>query len=121
YDLPFVWMRYSEPFSDVLLVYVDESSIARYSAPGSFVMNRAAHTRLLNRLTDEGAKLVFYDFIFDTESADPRVDQEFAQAMKRHGSVVLGAAFEEFREKDTLQTRILAPNPVLRAAAKAWG
>src|SRR6185369_16364377 len=59
YDLPFFW-REAIPAPDVVIVYLDREAQQKLAqADGSW--DRSLHTRLLKRLTDEKAALVFFD------------------------------------------------------------
>ena len=58
------------------------------------VWDRTLHIQLLDRLTQDGARLVFYDIVFDGPARDPAVDEAFAEAIGRNGRVVLGAALD---------------------------
>src|SRR6266700_1189314 len=63
YDLPFLW-RTTLDTHDIRLVYLDEYSAKQLNQPLDDVWNRALHVRLLDRLTQEKARLVFYDISF---------------------------------------------------------
>lgn len=52
--------------------------------------NRALHTELLKKLTDGGCPLVVFDVWFKAER-EPETDAALAEAMRRHGRVVLMA------------------------------
>ena len=77
YDLPFLW-RSTLDTHEITLVYLDESSAKQLNQPLDDVWNRALHVRLLDRLTQEKARLVFYDIVFDAPAADPAADAAFA-------------------------------------------
>jgi len=84
-------------------------------------LDRRFHAQLLARLREDGAKLVLYDLLFDEPSADPKSDDEFAAAMRRHGRVVLVAEDFEQRQSDYHTGGMIPPIPVLRAAAAGVG
>ena len=73
YDLPFVW-RTNLDTHEIVLVYLDEESAKQLNQPIDDVWNRTLHVPLLDRLTRDGARLVFYDIVFDTPSPDPSKD-----------------------------------------------
>src|SRR5438067_722114 len=83
YDLPFLW-RSTLDTREVVLVYLDEDSAKQLHQPLDDVWNRALHTQLLDRLTNDKARLVFYDVVFDGPAPDPATDNAFAQAIQRH-------------------------------------
>ena len=64
YDLPFLW-RTTLDTREAVLVYLDDDAAKQLHQPLDDVWNRDLHTRLLDRLTKEEARLVFYDIVFD--------------------------------------------------------
>ena len=76
---------------------------------------------MLERLTRDGARVVFYDIFFETASADPAVDAAFAEAMKKHGNVVLSGLYEDTLRDGAREETTRAPTPLLRDAARGWG
>ena len=120
YDLPFIWRANGDP-QEVVLVYLDEYSAKELNQPADAVWDRRLHAHLLNRLTDEKARLVLYDIVFETPAADPEADAEFAATMQRHGRVVLGAGLDSAQGLGAVQERISAPNKLLRKAAYGYG
>ncbi|HMJ04988.1 MAG TPA: adenylate/guanylate cyclase domain-containing protein [Chthoniobacterales bacterium] len=120
YDLPFLW-RSTLPTEEIAIVYLDDFSAKQLNQPLDGVWSRTLHTRLLDRLTEEKARLVFYDVVFDAPDPDPAVDAEFASAMQRNGKVVLGAALDEAQMGEVQQERIFPPSKSLRKAAAGFG
>lgn len=121
YDLPFGF-RAPLDTHEVVIVYLDDESAKRLHQPIDDAWNRALHVQLLDRLTADGARLVFYDIVFDQPSADPAGDVAFAASIQRHGSVVLGGALEIVQPVGGVkQERVLPPVKILRKAARAWG
>jgi adenylate cyclase len=120
YDLPF-YVRGEIAAPEVVLVYLDEASAAELGQPPDAAPDRTLHARLLDRMTREGARAVLFDIVFEAPSADPQTDAQFAEAMRRHGTVVLSAAVEVEEQLGTGSEAIVAPTPVLREAAAGWG
>ena len=122
YDLPFVW-RAPLDTREMVLVYLDDDSAKKLNQPlGGAPWNRALHTQFLDRLTQEGARLVFYDIAFDAATEDAAGDAALTEAVARNGRVVLGAVVEKLQTVDGVsQERILPPIRSLRKAAAAWG
>ncbi len=126
YDQPFVW-RGPTTTSDIVLVYLDEESAKELHQPIDDVWNRSLHTALLERLTTDGARLVFYDLVFDTPNADPGQDELFEAALQKFGHAVIGASFdfgvtqETTRIIDYSGERVVPPLKSLRKAAAGWG
>jgi adenylate cyclase len=120
FDLPFLWRRPIDT-SEVVWVYLDEYSAKQLHQPIDDVWNRSLYIPLLDRLTAEGARLVFYDVIFDQPAADPTDDTRFAEAIRKNGKVILGAALD-LKERQGLRSEaISAPIKPLRKAAAGWG
>jgi adenylate cyclase len=121
YDLPFLW-RTTLDTHDIVLVYLDEYSAKQLNQPLDDVWNRALHVRLLDRLTQEKARLVFYDIVFDAPAPDPAADAAFAESIHRHGKVILGAALDIVERVGSVrQERVSAPTKLLRKAAAGYG
>ena len=121
YDLPFLW-RAPLDTHEVALVYLDEYAARQLNQPLDDVWNRALHVPLLDRLTQDGARLVFYDIVFDGPTADPAADTAFAEAIGRSGKVVLGAALDIVQRVGSVsQERVSAPIKLLRKPAAGYG
>jgi len=121
YDLPFLW-RTTLDTHDIRLVYLDEYSAKQLNQPLDDVWNRALHVRLLDRLTQEKARLVFYDIVFDAPAPDPADDAAFAESIRSNGKVVLGAALDIVQRLGSVsEERVLAPTKLLRKAAAGYG
>jgi adenylate cyclase len=93
YDLPFqvrdeMTTKYSALPSEVVTVYLDDNSHKHLKQKYLEPWNRAYYTKFLKRMTAEGARAVVFDIVF-TDALDPAVDQQFADAMKENGRVVL--------------------------------
>ena len=69
YNLPFI-LRSNLDTDKVILVYLDEQSAKQLHQPIDDVWNRALHVPLLDRLTRDNARLVFYDIVFDQPVAN---------------------------------------------------
>src|SRR4051812_26436661 len=93
YDLPFIW-RATLDTHEIVLVYLDEESAKQLKQPIDDIWNRNLHVPLLERLTRDGARLVVYDIVFDTASADASRDDAFAAALQSFGKAILGGALE---------------------------
>ncbi|HEY2713831.1 MAG TPA: adenylate/guanylate cyclase domain-containing protein [Chthoniobacterales bacterium] len=119
YDLPFLWRSPIETH-DVVLVYLDEYSAKQLDQPFD-IWNRALHARLLDRLTSEKARLVFYDVVFDQPYPDPAADTGLAEAIRRNGRVILGAALDHKERQGMRSESISPPIRLLRKAAASWG
>lgn len=122
YDLPFL-IRGSLQTPEIVVVYIDTASRTKFQLP-SGLLDRRKHVELLQRLTRDQARMVFYDIVFRDEM--PEVDPAFAAAMREHGNVVLGQ-FEVISSRDTRSNargfirQFIQPNPTLREAAAHFG
>ncbi|HEY1476669.1 MAG TPA: CHASE2 domain-containing protein, partial [Chthoniobacterales bacterium] len=94
YNLPFIF-RSNIDTDKVILVYLDEQSAKQLHQPIDDVWNRTLHVPLLDRLTRDNARLVFYDVVFDQPAADPAADVAFADSIRRNGKVILGATLDK--------------------------
>jgi adenylate cyclase len=121
YDLPFLW-RTTLDTHEITLVYLDEYSAKQLNQPLDDVWNRALHVRLLDRLTQEKARLVFYDIVFDAPAPDPAADAAFAESISKNGRVILGAALDIVERVGSVrEERVSAPTKPLRKAAAGYG
>lgn len=120
YDLPFLW-RAPLDTREVVLIYIDEYSARQLNQPLDDVWNRALHAPLLDRLTEDKARLVFYDIVFDQPAGDPAADAAFAESIRRSGRVILGAALDLKERQGIRSESIAAPIKPLRKAAAGWG
>ena len=125
FDLPFLW-RGDIAQPDVVMIQMDAASAASLGQPREGAWSRAIHTRLLERLTEQGAKLVFFDLLFIQRGPDDQVNLDFAEAMKRHGNVVLiGQALTGINNNTTNLTAVThqmrEPLDLFRQAAPGWG
>src|SRR5436190_930686 len=93
YDLPFVW-RANLDTHEIVLVYLDEESAKQLHQPIDDIWNRTLHVPLLERFARDGARLAFYDIVFDTASADPSRDAVFAAALQNFGKAILGGGLD---------------------------
>lgn len=73
------------PLGDITIVAIDERSLGEL---GPWPWPRAVHARLIDALHAAGAQSVLYDVLF-VEAGDPQGDAALAEAIARHGKVVL--------------------------------
>lgn len=121
YDWPFVWRGVLDT-DNIVLVYLDDASALQLNQRVDDVWNRRLHAALLNRLTADGVRLVFYDVSFDQPWPDPAVDGEFAAAIRANGHVVLGGHVDQIlRDGQIIEQKTFPPTKVLKSAAAGWG
>jgi adenylate cyclase len=142
FDLPFVfrdllprpWRTAAGPARDTreaVILYMDEDSSRRLGqAPGG-PWSRAMHARLVRLLTKDGARAVFFDVIFDSESPE---DPAFGEALAQNGNVFLGANFntnseapltpeeaEKYLQVGLASEQLSKRDRALYKAARGWG
>lgn len=127
YDMPFIIHRSggSEHIRMVFMSELDGESL-----------DRTSQAQLLDRLAEEGARMVVYDLIFDRPSSNPEVDQNFASAMRRFRGVdendnripdaqkrqvFLGCARDTSRKTGYEIETLIVPNDTLLGAADDFG
>lgn len=75
---------------DVVIVKVDDAALREY---GNWPWPRRLDAQLVDRLTDAGAKRIYFDINFSYPS-DAANDEAFAEALRRSGRVTLAARFK---------------------------
>ncbi len=105
-----------EPAQDIAIVAIDERSLAKV---GEWPWRRSTHARLIDNLRAAGAKVVLYDVLF-VEPGDPQDDAALAEAVARHGKVVLAHNFAAtLNQAEGIEP--VYPLPALAEAAAALG
>lgn len=127
YDLPHVIPR-SDVSETIRIVYLDELD--------GQSLDRRPQAALLDQLNRAGAKAVVYDLIFDQPSADPKVDADFAAAMRRFRGVdeagnplpgaparhvFLACGRETFNKTGMAGEQLIPPTDALLDAADDFG
>jgi diguanylate cyclase len=77
--------RWHEAGGDITLVSIDDRSLQKV---GRWPWPRRSHAELIDKLTAAGAKRIFFDVLFETQS-DPVDDNILAAAIRRSGRVFL--------------------------------
>jgi len=110
----------------VVIVYLDLDSYLREKQNPAEPWNRALHARLVRRLTAAGARAVVFDIIFGETDGDSSADQEFSEALRANGHVVLAAELSR-SSRDTPQVegieslQLSMPAKKFFDAATTWG
>jgi len=120
YDLAFFWRGREVP-EEIAMIYLDPRIKAELGQPVDEPLDRSFYTRVLERLTDDGARMVIFDILFDAPHRDPAVDRAFAEAMRRHGRVVLAGYMVRQFESSIVTTAPMPPEEPLATACAAWG
>lgn len=101
------------PADQLELIAIDEKSLRDL---GRWPWPRRYHAELVNRLTEAGAKTIVFDLLLSEKSQD---DQQLANAMRRHGNVILPVHMFPSSADKTLTEQL--PVPELTRAASALG
>jgi diguanylate cyclase len=80
--------RWHKAGGDITLVTIDDHALQQI---GRWPWPRRYHAELIDKLTAAGAKRIFFDVLFETQS-DPIDDNLLAAAIRRSGTVVLPVA-----------------------------
>src|SRR5690554_1400213 len=102
------------PIDDsVALVSIDEHSL---DVLGRWPWDRELHARLIHQLADAGANVIILDILFPEPSPS---DQALADAMERHGRVVLPIHYSPASTRQQMAEQL--PAPLLEKTASALG
>ena len=100
----------------ILIVEVDEQSLRDM---GTWPWPRTAHARMIDRLSQAGAKTIVYDVLFSQPAANPGDDEALAEAITRSGRVYLPQFIEP---GDTAGPQhLVAPVPQIAQGAAGLG
>lgn len=111
------------PIDDFIIVYLDDESQRELEQPWDRPWDRRLHADLLQRLWQDGPKLIFYDVIFDMPSSEPESDALFESEIQACGNVILGASKQRYFSEDNGKPvdTVIAPHVPFRKAAAGWG
>lgn len=104
------------------LILMDNSAFATLDQTRGQPWDRALHARLLNRLADDGAKLVAFDSFFRSTNV-PEKDDALAAAMRHQKHVVLMAEQADLTHPALEGVQPILPNEKFLAACgtNCWG
>lgn len=89
-DLQFALRGPIKPGPETVIAAIDEKSISRL---GRFPWPRSTWGRIVDRLTEEGAKVIVFD-VFFTEPENVASDDLFQKSIRESGRVVLPMVFD---------------------------
>jgi CHASE2 domain-containing sensor protein len=105
----------------VTLILMDNEAYAQFHQIRGQPWDRRLHTRLLNRLADDGCALVVFDSFFQ-QPQDPSRDKVLAEAMRRQQRIVLMAEQAQVTHPTLAGAQPTPPSePFLSAAGTDWG
>lgn len=102
----------------VTIIGIDEPSFAELKQ--QWPWPRSQHARLLDKLREAGAAVVAFDVVF-SEPTLPEEDKALAQAIKRHGNVVLAADMVYDESGDVRQWLRVEPLKLFSEAGATTG
>ena len=103
------------------LIYLDEASHQALNQPDKALWDRSLHAKLIDKLTEAGASLVYFDILFAQEGEDPAADQALEEAMKKNGRVILIAQLTNTWSGGVFSEQAILPLSRFRKAAAGWG
>jgi CHASE2 domain-containing sensor protein len=107
--------------NDVALVLMDNEAYDHFHQTRGQPWDRGLHAQLLNKLADDGCRLVVIDSFFGT-LRDPAKDQALADAMHRQRHIVLMAEQARITAPGVTGARPVLPADLfLNAAGTNWG
>ncbi len=107
--------------NQVTLVLMDNSSFAQLKQTRGEPWDRGLHAQLLNRLADDGCRLVIFDSFFRAPRA-AATDTALVNALRRQNQVLLMAEQAELSHPDFLEVQPILPEKIfLEAARTNWG
>lgn len=104
------------PAEDLIMVAIDEKSLGQL---GRWPWPRVYHARLIDQLNEAGARTIAMDLLFTEPSSMGAQDRQLADAMERHGNVVLPLHIYPLDDEQPL--REFLPIASLTSAASALG
>jgi adenylate cyclase len=116
-DLRFTLRGKVTPGPETVIAAIDEKSINKL---GRFPWPRSVWGRVVDRLTEEGAKVIAFD-VFFTEPENVESDDLFRDAIRRSGRVVLPVVFDfegRFKESGFTDQKLDVMTPSAYAVIK---
>jgi CHASE2 domain-containing sensor protein/signal transduction histidine kinase len=101
--------------ASILIVDIDDRSLAQL---GAWPWSRETHARMVDRLTEDGARTIVYDVLF-SEAGDPARDQALGEAISRSGRVYLPQFLADAGAD--APPRVVGPIPVIAQGAAGVG
>ncbi len=100
--------------NDVIIIAIDEASLSRL---GRWPWRRNIHAELINRLSDEGARVIAMDIIFsERDQNHPNDDNKLRKAVKNSGRVILPVFVEQARRGSVLHETLPLPELIESSA-----
>ncbi len=97
YDFFFRW-NYAPRENDIVLVGITQESL---KVLGKYPWPRTIYAKLIEKLTDMGAKIIVFDIYFSAPSGNKNEDKIFSESIKKSGRVIL-PIYAKLEEKDNV-------------------
>jgi CHASE2 domain-containing sensor protein len=104
----------------VALILMDNESYDHLHQDRSQLWDRALHAQLLQKLTDDGARLVVFDVLFK-KTNNPVTDAKLAAAMRQNGNVVLMADVTDGTHSQLDSASVVPPHELFLKVAAGCG
>lgn len=114
-DLLFAWRGVQPPPSQIVIVAIDELSLAEIKR--QWPWPRSIHAHLIKQLNKAGAKVIGFDVLF-AEPSEPQEDKALEDAMREAGNVVLVSALGVVNDPLFQLTTRIDPLPALTNVAE---
>ena len=122
HDLLQQWM--ADPTAapaEMVIVSMDDRSFVALGQNPTKYWDRALHARLIRTLTEQGAKIIAFDVLFNAPESSQAADRELADAIRNHGNVVIATQLDS----QTNASVVRLDEPMLPDAAfiqhATWG
>lgn len=106
--------------NQIVLIEMSDGAHAALHPAGEKQWGRMVHARFLDYLRADGCPLVVFDVLFEGNRL-PDTDQALANAIRRHGSVVLLASLEDTAHPRMAGNQVLPAERLFRDASTNWG
>lgn len=113
YDALFLYKPQQANVENIVVISIDERSFNELSM--QWPWPRSVHGQLVDQLAKEKAAVVAFDLLF-AEPSTSENDQKFADAIARHGNVVLAGNIEELFDSHVGFSdgyQVIEPTPIL--------
>ncbi len=120
FDFPQMSRKSKAP-AEACILYMDEDSSRELKQGAAY--DRKVHAELVRKLTEAGARAVFFDIVFGGErgEVDTPSDIAFAGALKDCGNAFIGGGIEQSLRDRSNNVKVLPPKPVFRKEGIPWG
>ena len=105
------------PLEEVTVIKMDERSYDELGQPRSGSWDRSLHARLIDKLTEFGARAIAFDVLFIDGYVPQAHTRALADSMSASGQVVVAATIEAGGVGSIATNRLILPTELIAAAA----